>query len=230
MQEPVKLLFKLVGLASLLAASSLFSLHLYSDLHSTNAAIASLRRQLSDAAAVKAENETLQQILRLSEDLDDLRKDNAELLRARREIVRLQTALEKRKRDSAHSLEEQLSQLQTENLQLRHDNQQLEQTPKTVSAREAVDLNELAEIGQILGLYASMNSNNLPHDLTELKSYAATDVFSTFETNRFEFVYQGNLTDISDPAKTPLMRSKFEDDQNQRPYLFADGHVATKKE
>jgi prepilin-type processing-associated H-X9-DG protein len=229
MQATVKLLFKL-GVASLLAASSLYSLRLYSNLHSTNAAIASLRRQLSDAAAVKAENETLQQILRQSEDLDDLRKDNAEVFRARREIARLQTALEKRKRDSARSLEEQVSQLQAENLQLRDENQQLERSPKTVSAREAVDLNELGEIGQVLGLYASMNSNNLPQNLTELKSYAATDVFSTFETNRFEFVYQGNLTAIADPARTPLLRSKFKDDQNQRPYLFADGHVATQRE
>ena len=154
----------------------------------------------------------------------------AELFRLRNDIRQLQAAGEKRKLAAARSLEQQVSQLQTENVQLRYQNQQLEQTPKTVSARQTVDVGELTQIGEALALYAKMNDNNLPQQFAELKHYTAADVFPALETNRFELLYQGNLTNIADPVNTPLVRAKAKDLQNQRPYLFADGHLEIRDE
>ncbi|MEY2427926.1 MAG: hypothetical protein QOJ40_811, partial [Verrucomicrobiota bacterium] len=137
---------------------------------------------------------------------------------------------EKRKLAAARSADEQMSQLKTENLQLRGENQQLEQAPQILSARQQVDVDELNQIAGALSLYAKMNDNRLPAQFGELRSYSTAEVFPTLETNRFELLYQGNLTNISDPANTPLVRAQAKNLLNQRAYLFADGHLEIRDE
>jgi prepilin-type processing-associated H-X9-DG protein len=112
----------------------------------------------------------------------------------------------------------------------RAENQALEKDPITVSARQAVDVGELTQIAAAIGLYAKMNGNNLPAQFADLKHYTTADVFPSLETNRFELLHQGKLTDIANPVSTPLVRARAKDRQNQRPYLFADGHLEIREE
>ena len=214
----------------LLLGSAAYCGFLYADFRQNQAKILGLRQQLADSDHDRAQNDSLRKILAQLDDLEALRKDNAELLLVRKEIRGLEAIAEKRKLAAARSLDEQISQLQTENLQLRDQNFQLEQAPKTVSARQAVDVDELTQIAEALSLYAKMNDNNLPEQFGELKHYTSADVFSNLEITRFELMYQGKLTNIADPVNTPLARAKAKDSQNQRPYLFADGHLEIRDE
>ncbi|MDB6016382.1 MAG: hypothetical protein JWR19_871 [Pedosphaera sp.] len=215
-----------IGLFILLSISGICFFLLYSHFRLNGAKIAALQQQLAELSSVRAQNKALQQILRQFEKLEALRKDNDELLRIRNEIRQLQAAAEKRKFNLARTL----SELQAENLRLRDENQQLEQAPEAISARQLVDVNELTQIGQALSLYANLNDNKLPENLAELKYYTTADAFPALEINRFEILYHGKLTDIADPSKTPLIRAKFRNHQNQRPYLFADEHLEMEEE
>jgi prepilin-type processing-associated H-X9-DG protein len=222
--------FLYTGAVVLILASGLYAAFLYSHLRSTQTKTALLREQLSDSDKIRQENEKFHRILRETEELELLRNDNAERSQLRNEVARLQAVIDKRKRDAELDLNRQVSQLQSENVQLRGEIQQLEQAPETIAARQTVDASELMEIGQAIGSYARMNDNRLPQTLSELRSYTAANVFPALETNRFEILFTGKLTQISDPAKTPLARTKSKDAQNQRPYLFADGHVEIQSE
>jgi prepilin-type processing-associated H-X9-DG protein len=230
MRESSKLRWKFIGLIGLFLVSGLYSVCLYSRLTSTNRTIALLQMQLSGAGDAKVDSESLQRRLRQFEQLEDLRKDNAERKRLRFEVDRLRAAVEKQKHDSLRNFGLKVSQLQTENLQLHQNDEQLEQSPETIAARQAVDMNELLQIGQALASYAKMNDNEMPQKLTELRPYTSAEVFPMFETNRFEVVYRGKLTEIADPTQTPLVRSRLKGVQNERPCLFADGHVQIEKE
>src|SRR6266550_2466426 len=214
-----------IGLLGLFLGAGIYCSLLYSHSRLQCAKIAVLRQQLADVAQVRAQNQALRKILLQLDELDELRKDHAELFRLRNEIGRLQAAGEKRKLAAVRTAEEQLSQLKTENIRLRDENQQLEQAPQTVSARQQVDVDELNQIAGALSLYARMNDNKLPAQFGELRSYSSAEVFPTLETNRFEILYQGNLTNIADPANTPLVRAQAKNLLNQRAYLFADGHL-----
>jgi hypothetical protein len=86
------------------------------------------------------------------------------------------------------------------------------------------------QIAEGLALYAKMNDSDLPKNLVELKHYTTEEVFRTLETNRFELLHEGKLTDIADPSHTALARAKAKDSQNQRPYLYADGHLEIRNE
>jgi hypothetical protein len=222
----MKLRLTSIGLSVLLLIFSICLFFLYSHFRLNGTKIAVLQQQLAELSPIRAENKALQQKFRQFEELENLRKDNDELFRIRNEIRRLQAAAEKRKFDLARTL----SELQAENLKLRDENQQLEQSPEAVAARQLVDVNELTQIGQALSLYATMNSNKLPEDLAELKYYTTADAFPALEINRFEILYNGKLADIADPSKTPLIRAKFRNVQNQRPYLFADEHLEMEEE
>src|SRR5258708_3668408 len=195
---------RLTFISLLLAAGIYYSL-LYSHSRLERAKIAVLRQQLADLAQVRAQNQNLRKILLQLDELDDLRNDHTELFRLRNEFGRLQAAEEKRKLAAARSAKEQFSQLETENLQLRNENQQLEQAPQTLSARQQVDVDELNQIAGALSLYAQMNDNKLPAQFGELRSYSSAEVFPTLETNRFKIAYQGNLTTIAEPPNTPLV-------------------------
>ena len=217
---------RFIGLLFLLLAFSIFFSFLYFNFRVQNGKIAILRQQLAELSQIRTQNQALQKVLWQSEELEELHKDNAELFRIRNEIRRLRDAAEK-KLDSEQNLEEQL---QTENANLRFEKQQLEQAPEIVSASQTVDANELMQIGQAFSLYAKMNDNKIPEDFTELKSYTTADIFPTLETDRYEILYKGKLTDIADPANTPLLRAKLKNSQNQRPYFFVDGHLETIQE
>jgi hypothetical protein len=226
----MKTRLRFIGLLGLVLADGIYCSLLFSHSRLERARIAVLRQQLADLAPVRAQNQALRTILFQLDELDQLRKDHAELFRLRNEIGRMQLADEKRKLAAARSAEDQLSQLKTENTQLRDENQQLAQAPQTVTARQEVDVDELNQIAGALTLYARMNDNKLPAQFSELKSYSTAEVFPTLETNRFEIVYQGNLTSIADPAITPLARAQAKNSLNQRAYLFADGHLEIRDE
>ena len=222
----MKLRLRFFGLVFLVLAFSIYFSFLYSNFRFQNGKIGILRLQLAELSQIRTQNQALQKILWQSEELEELRKDNAELFRIRNEIRRLREAAEK-KLDSEKNLEEQL---QTENANLRNENQQLEQAPEIASARQAVDVNELMQIGQAFSVYAKMNGNKIPEDFTELQSYTTADIFPTLETDRYEILYKGKLADIAEPANTPLLRAKLKNSQNQRPYIFADGHLEIMQE
>ncbi|MDB6066565.1 MAG: hypothetical protein JWR26_2773 [Pedosphaera sp.] len=215
-----------IGLFILLLISGICFFRLYSHFRLNGTKIAALQQQSAELGSVRAQNKALQRISRQFEELEDLRKDNEERFRIRNEIRQLQAAAEKRKLDLARIL----SGLQAENLRIRDEIGHLEQAPEAISARQLVDVNELTQIGQALNLYANMNSNTLPENLAELKYYTAADAFPALEINRFEILYKGKLTDIADPSKTPLIRARFRNPQNQRPCLFADEHLEMEEE
>src|SRR6266436_2358918 len=187
-----------ISLIAVLLASGIYCCSLYSHSRLNRAQIEMLQEQLAEFGQVRAQNQALRILLAQLDELEALRKDNAELLRIRHEILELQATADKRKLAAARSREGQVLQLQTDNLQLRLENEQLEQAPQIVSARQQVDVDELAQIGDALRLYAKMNDNNLPGQFAELRHYTTADIFPTLETNRFEFLYQGKLTSISD--------------------------------
>ncbi|SRR6266581_378615 len=219
-----------ISLLGLLLAAGIYCSLLYSHSRLERAKIAALRQQLADSAQVRAQNQALRKIFLQLDELEDLRKDHAEIFRLRNEIGQLQAAWEKRKLAAARGAEEQVSQLKTENNQLRDENQQLEQAPRTLSARQEVDVDELNLIAGALSLYAKMNDNQLPAQFAELRSYSTAEVFPALETNRFEILYTGKLTSIADPANTPLVRAQAKNLLNQRAYLFADGHLEIRDE
>jgi hypothetical protein len=221
---------RFISLLGLLLAAGIYCFSLSSHCRLQREKIALLQRQMADSTQVRAQNQALRKTLLQLDVLDDLRKDHAELFRLRNEIGQLQAATELRKLAAARSAEEQLAQLKTENIRLRDGNQQLVQAPQTLSARQQVDVDELNQIAGALSLYAKMNDNKLPAQFSELRSYSTADVFPTLETNRFEIVYQGNLTNIADPANTPLVRAQAKNLLNQRAYLFADGHLEIRDE
>jgi hypothetical protein len=221
---------KFAGLLVVLLASGICFGLLYSHWRRNCAKIAGLEQKLAALNSVRAENQALQPILAELQELQDLRNSSAALFRLRKEVGALQGLVEKRRLAATRSMEAQVAQLQTENLQLRSENQELEKAPVTVAARQAVDVGELTQIAAAIGLYAKMNDNNLPAHFADLKSYTTADVFPNLETNRFEFLLQGKLTDIANPVSTPLVRAKAKDGQNQRPYLFADGHLEIRED
>ncbi|MEY2465768.1 MAG: hypothetical protein QOD03_289, partial [Verrucomicrobiota bacterium] len=102
--------------------------------------------------------------------------------------------------------------------------------PATAEARQVFETSQLLQIAQTFIRYAGMNSNRIPADFSELKPFAAAQVFAGFETNRYEIVASGNWSAIQNPNQTVLLRSRQSDKQGQRIYLYADGHTEIRRE
>ena len=192
--------------------------------------IAALGRRAGELKSARPDSQALRRISSEIEELEDLGKGREESVRLRSEVERLQSELEKRNLAATRTVAAQASRLREENSRLQKENRELGESQPVVLARQLVDEGELMQIAQGLALYAKMNDSALPKNLAELKHYTTAQVFETLETNRFELLHVGKLTDIADPSHTALARVRAKDAQNQRPYLYADGHLEVKDE
>ena len=213
-KQVVKRRTKLSCLLVLLLFSAIYCGLLCSRWHLNRMRIAALEEQSAALIKLCAQNQALRNIREQVNELEGQRQDNRLLFRLRNEVALLQD----------------VARLQSENLELRRANEQLEQAPETVAARQQIDMTELAEIGAAIMAYAQRNSDTLPEQFGQLKPYLPADVFPMLETNRFELLWRGELRNIANPTSTPVARGRAKDSQNQRVYLFADGHLEVKQD
>jgi hypothetical protein len=223
-------LSKSTGLWLLVLGLSTWLGCLLSTLRADYTGLTQLRQDLAGLNEARAANRALQKLRWQNEELAQLRESNQELHRLRQELQRLREAEARRKRELLQGDEVQLQELRQDNQRVREENLQLAGSPETIQAEQTLDVNQLKQIAKAFRLYADVNSGKLPGDFNELKYYTPAEVFQSLETNRYEILAVGEVADIAEPDKTPLLRSKVKDQQNLRAYLFADGHLEMKKE
>jgi len=187
-----------------------------------------LQQQISRLGDISAQNEALQKAYAQLEELERLRRNHFELGELTSRIAALRQAQAQRKMEAQQAAEEKLRTLELENAQLRAELDQMKAAPGFVEARRSVDGSQLEHIGLFFRSYARNNHGKYPSDFTELKYYLPATVYPSIETNRFEILVQE--TDANpDPGQQALVRTRILDDQNDRLYLFADGHLETKR-
>ncbi len=210
----------------LLCLSAACFLWLCQTIRAQRASLAHLRRGRIVSEEIQAAKDSLQTLRRQAEEAVQLRVQNAELDRLRREI-----ALANEKGiELPPELQPEADKLRSEIQELRGENQRLAGAPEMLEAGQIVTANELAQIGRAFGGYVELNDGRLPESFSELESCTPSAVFPTLHTNKYEILAAGKLDEIREPANTPLLRSKFPDAQNLRAYLFADGHLEMKRE
>jgi prepilin-type processing-associated H-X9-DG protein len=185
-----------------------------------------LRAEVSQLRENSVENEAARKARADLEELEQLRRNHAELgelalkLRSLRETQAQRQATENENANDVRKLE-------AENAQLRSQVEQLKHAPTTAEARRSVDGTQLAQIGQYFRGYARNNGGKFPQDFAQLRYYLPANVYPTIETDRFE-ILTAPVTETSDPGQAPIVRTRFADEQNNRIVLFADGHVETR--
>jgi RNA polymerase sigma factor (sigma-70 family) len=229
-----------IGLASLVAVTAAGTAVVE---HRANRA---LREQVvaaqSEAAAAHAAAASAQGFTQPPGEFSLSDQQRIELMELRNKAARLREA------------EEALARVQEENRQLREALQQsVSAANRLQSPPEAVSPEVLGEVEMTKGLgmarlnfvrnwaialilYADQHGDVLPQSLSEAAEFYPAENDSGTEVldpQRFEIVYRGALKDITDPARTILIREKEayrgRTDPNAPPkymraYAFADGH------
>ena len=185
---------------------------------SQNLEVSRLQRELADLPRLRAENKELREISLRAEELKSLREDSEELPRLQQAVLKLRLNL-------AQEARKQMSKLEAEDERLADINQQLEESPEIIRARQVMDVTQLRQIAKAIGGYIREHDGKSPANFSELRHFVSPGIWATLETSRFEMLLRGRLDDIAAPDKTPIVRSISKDKENQRAYLFADGHV-----
>ncbi|MEO8427619.1 MAG: sigma-70 family RNA polymerase sigma factor [Verrucomicrobiota bacterium] len=213
-----------VCLASLVAAGMAGTIVLQ---HQTNdklqSELASLQSQLAEAKSAPApvmQGDT--------DELARLRAEHSELLRLRGEAGRLRQN------------QAEVARLESDNARLRASQQSSrEPLPEQVDeASEVFKTIGIARMNYVTGWFyafisfAQKNGLKIPETFEQAAEFYPdkwASVMSAFDQNKFEIVYRGSLEDISETARTIIVREKapFANPSKTgylRTYLFADGH------
>jgi hypothetical protein len=201
---------------------------LCADFRSRGRQLDRLRQEVSRLSGVSKQNEALQKAYAQLEELERLRRNHLELGELAVKIGALRQAQAERKMEAQQAGGEQIRRLELENAQLRAELEQVKTAPGSIEARRSVDGSELQHIGLFFRSYARNNHGKYPTDFTELRYYLPAAVYPSIETNRFEILVQETDV-IPDPGQQALVRTGILDDQNIRLYLFADGHLETRR-
>jgi prepilin-type processing-associated H-X9-DG protein len=180
--------------------------------------VSRLQLELANLPRLRAENKELREISLRAEELKNLREENNEIPRLQKEVGELRLNL-------AQETRERMSRLEAEDERLAGISQQLEESPETIRSRQVMDMTQLRQIAEAFSAYIGEHDGELPANFSDLRRFVSAGVWSTLETSRFEILLRGRLDDIAAPDKTPIVRSISKDKENQRAYLFADGHV-----
>jgi DNA repair exonuclease SbcCD ATPase subunit len=201
---------------------------LWIDYRSRSRRLERLQLEVSQLGEVREQHKALQKAYAELEELERLRQNHFELGELTLKIAALRRAQAQRKMEAQQAGGEQIRKLELENAQLRAELEQKKAAPGAIEDRLSVDGSELQQIGYFFRAYAKNNSGKYPADFGELRYYLPATVYPSIETNRFEIL--SPQTDAnSDPNQQALVRSRFQDDQNARLYLFADGHLETRR-
>lgn len=187
-----------------------------------------LQQEVSRLNEVAAQNETLQKAYAQVEELERLRRNHLELGELALKIRALRQTQAQRQMAAQQVGGEEIRKLELENAKLREELEQIKAAPGSLAARRSVDGSELEHIRLFFRSYARNNHGKYPTDFTELRYYLPATVYPSIETNRFEIlVSEPNV--IPAPDQQVLVRTRFADDQTNRLYLFADGHLETRR-
>jgi len=186
-----------------------------------------MRMEVSRLPEVMARNKARQENELRLEELEQLRRNHLELDRLAAKVEQLRRMQAQRSSEERRKDGEQIHLLETQNSRLRTELAQMKAAPETAEARLSVDRTQLEQIARFFYSYARNNSGRYPSNFSELRYYLPASVFPTIETNRFEILWGGANAE-PDPAQQALVRTRVEDQQNTRFYLFADGHLETR--
>jgi TolA-binding protein len=201
---------------------------LWNEYASHSRQLARLQQEVARLREASAPNEALQLNHSQLEELERLRRTHLELDELTLKIAALRQDQARRKMEAQQAGGEQIRRLEGENAQLRAQLEQTKAAPGNAEARRSVDSSQLEHISHFFRSYARNNKGKYPTDFTELKYYLPAAVYPSIETNRFEILVQE--TEVNpDPGQQALVRTRFLDDQNIRLYLFADGHLETRR-
>src|SRR5205814_474749 len=128
-------------------------------------------KEVSPLSEVSARNEALHKAHSQLEELEQLRRDHAELDELAVKIAALRQARAQRKLAAERNGEDQIHGLELENARLRGELEQLKAAPAIIEARRSVDGSQLEHIGRFFRGYARNNGGKYPHDFAELRYY-----------------------------------------------------------
>jgi len=186
-----------------------------------------LRGEVAQLRETSADNQAARKARGDLEELDQLRRNHAELGELASKISVLRQAQARQSQEVYSGGGDQVRRLEVENQQHRGELEQLKHASTTIAARRSVDGTQLEQIASFFRSYARNNKGKYPRDFTELRYYLPANVYPAIETNRFEILNQDD--DVSaDPGQQPLVRTRSADDQNVQLYLFSDGHVESR--
>jgi hypothetical protein len=201
---------------------------LWAHYNSRSAKLERLQQEVFRLSQASVQNEKLQGAYAQLEELERLRRNHFELGELAARVTAMRQAQAQGRMAAQQAGVEEIHKLKLENTQLRAELEKIKTAPSSIENRRSVDGSELEQIGHFFRAYAKNNDGKYPPDFTELKYYLPAAVYPNIETNRFEIL--GLETDVNaEPSQQALVRTRFQDDQNARLYLFADGHLETKR-
>ncbi len=216
------------AIVSVLAAGCCgYCVLLWTDYVARSRGLDQLRVEVSHLQKISGQTAERQRAEAQLEELERLRRNHHELdqLAARIEGLRRTKALEQSESEKTDA--EQIHRLEAENVQLRGQLEALKSSAVNTEARRFVDSYQLEHISRFFRSYARNNAGRYPSDFSELRYYLPENVYPSIETNRFEILASDSASE-SDLSRHALVRTKFEDGQNSKLYLFADGHLETR--
>jgi hypothetical protein len=186
-----------------------------------------LQQEISRLSDVSAQGEALQKTYAQLEELERLRRNHFELGELTAKVAALRRAQAQRNVSAQQAAVEEFRKLKLENAELRAELDRLKASPGSIEARRSVDGSELEQIGHFFRAYARNNNGKYPTDFAELKYYLPATVYPSIETNRFEILNSEAAN--TEPSQQPLVRTRLQGSQDFLLYLFADGHLESKR-
>jgi hypothetical protein len=215
---------KAAFIAALIVLSCGYCAFLAAYYNSRSSGLQCLQNEVSHLSGLVTQNEALQKTYGQLEELERLRRNHFELGQLTAKIAALRQA-----RAQAQQVgEDELRKLQIENERLRAELSEMKVAPRTIEDRLAVDGSELERISLFFRAYARNNNGKYPTDFSDLRYYVPASVYPSIETNRFEILLpEGEVN--PEPSQQILVRTRIHDDQKIRLYLYADGHLETRR-
>jgi RNA polymerase sigma factor (sigma-70 family) len=163
-------------------------------------------------------------------ELQQPQKDKSELLRLRGEV-----GLLRRQTKDLEKLRDENRQLRAAQASVNQPAEQPAADPEDTPERRVAIAKMSDAKMRVLGLimYADDHEGRLPTEFNQVSKYWGDSEEMLLNTNQFELVVQGSLTDITNRPATIVVREKdtwIWNGHRQKAYGFADGHSEIKRE
>jgi prepilin-type processing-associated H-X9-DG protein len=155
-----------------------------------------------------------------AERIDALRTQVAE---TKRDVQRLQASM-------AGSQTPELRAAIARYEEIYREHQQLAQRDDIVQIEGLAERKQLREIATAILRFVREHNGVFPTQFVEFQNYLTPEFYISLDLQRYELLPVENAAQISDPARTIVLRTRSPDDRNRRAFLFADGHAEVRME